>query len=143
MPASLFTSPHAWLLPYYSALRRSGRFLELTPHLRAQALADVVQKDYPAQAAEIRAWDPTTAETRMLWLDIATAETARPREVELWRMRKDERELRCLAVCLPSGVDLRLFEASNLQQTHLLRNATAAHLLSEAWVRRLRADGWL
>jgi hypothetical protein len=29
------------------------------------------------------------------------------REVELWRVAKGDRELRCLAVYMPTGIDMR------------------------------------
>ena len=35
------------------------------------------------------------------------------RQAELWRVAKDGRELRCLAVYMPTGIDLRLMEGED------------------------------
>lgn len=47
------------------------------------------------------------------------------REVELWRVRKAPRELRCLAVYLPTGIDLKLMEGADFRRTQLFRDICA------------------
>jgi hypothetical protein len=49
------------------------------------------------------------------------------REVELSRVRKGERELRCLAVYLPSGSDVQLIEGRDFRRTRRLKMASSAH----------------
>jgi hypothetical protein len=76
--------------------------------LQAKALADAVQADYGAKAAEIRNSNHATAVAMLTWLDTVTRTRPRHRETELWWMRQDERECRCVAVYLPTGIDVRL-----------------------------------
>lgn len=54
------------------------------------------------------------------WLsDVLIEEPNRTNQQELWRIRKGDRELTCLAVYLPIGVDLRLMEgADSSHPTH-------------------------
>jgi hypothetical protein len=49
-------------------------------------------------------------------IDTVTRTRPRHRETELWRMRKDERECRCVAVYLPTGIDVRFFEGKEMQR---------------------------
>jgi hypothetical protein len=53
------------------------------------------------------------------------------REVELWRVRKRERELRCLAVYLPSGIDVRLMEGDDFRRTRLMNDAVECTSMSD------------
>jgi hypothetical protein len=43
------------------------------------------------------------------------------REMELWRVRKDGRELRCVAVYLLTGIDLRLMEDGESKSDAVMR----------------------
>jgi hypothetical protein len=104
-------------MPACPFLRRAEArqgFNRLAPVLQAQALADAVQADYPAEAAEIRDWNHATAIAMLTWLDTVTRTRPRHRDTELWRVRKGSRELRCVAVHLPHGIDLRLLEGVGL-----------------------------
>ena len=47
-------------------------------------------------------------------------------EVELWVVRKGERELRCVVCYLPTGLDLRLMKGDDFHRTELHRDADAA-----------------
>ena len=49
-------------------------------------------------------------------------------ETELWRMRKGERELQCVAVYLTTGIDLRLLEAGEIRRTERSRLQWRVHL---------------
>jgi hypothetical protein len=51
--------------------------------------------------------------------DMLLTEKHTARELELWRMLRGEREVRCVAVYLPLGVDLRLIENGEVQRTQL------------------------
>lgn len=64
------------------------------------------------------------------------------REVELWRVRKEEWELRCVAVYLPSGIDVRLMEGDDFRRTRHVRDAIECTALSDQWKQKLTAVGW-
>jgi hypothetical protein len=132
----------AWLDPYYAALKRDHGFDRLAPVLQAKALADAVQADYPAKAAEIRGWNHATAIATLTWLDTVTRTRPRHRETELWRMRKGEREIRCVAVYLPTGIDVRLFVGNEMKRTRLMPDKYFAERLSAEWAKQLQAVGW-
>jgi hypothetical protein len=65
-----------------------------------------------------------------------------PPEVELWRVAKDGRELRCVAVYMTTGIDLRLMEGEDFRRTQLLRDGPAVEALAEQWQAKLRVAGW-
>ena len=59
----------------------------------------------------MRESDPTTQAAVLGWLNTVVNEDPNPkREVELWKVKNGERELTCIAVYLPSGIDVRLME---------------------------------
>jgi hypothetical protein len=64
------------------------------------------------------------------------------RELELWRLAKDGRELRCVAVYMPTGIDLRLMEGEDFRRTQLLKDGPAVEARAEEWRRKLRDRGW-
>ena len=61
----LSSDPNAWLFPFYADLKRTRGFARLAPALRIQALADTVQAEYPARAAEIRKWNRATQDAML------------------------------------------------------------------------------
>jgi hypothetical protein len=63
------------------------------------------------------------------------------KEVELWRMGKGEREVRCVAVYLAAGIDLRLLEAGDMRRTVLFRDGLSLQGRSRSW--RIAAQVWL
>jgi hypothetical protein len=67
--------------------------------------------DYPTKAAKLREIEDLPTERAVLG-SLANVVYDRPaqREVELWRVRKAHRELRCLAVYLPTDIDVKLME---------------------------------
>ena len=64
-------------------------------------------------------------------------------EIELWRVRKGERELRCVALYLPIGIDVRLFEGADFRRTQLVRDAIESMAVSDGWKRKLLEREWL
>jgi hypothetical protein len=62
------------------------------------------------------------------------------REIELWRVTKGSRELRCVALYLPTGIDLRLMEGEDFRRTQLLRDGPAVQELANEWRGKLRAS---
>jgi hypothetical protein len=138
----LSSDAHAWLYPYYAALKRDQGFDRLAPVHQAKALADAVQADYAAKAAEIRDWNYATAVAMLTWLDTVTRTRPRHRETELWRMRKGAQECRCVAVYLPNGIDVRFFERDEMRRTRLVPDKWLAERLSAEWAVQLRDAGW-
>jgi hypothetical protein len=132
----------AWLYPYYAAQKRDQGRDRLAPVLQAKALADAVQADYPAKAAAIRDWNHATAVAVLTWLDTVTRTRPRHREAELWWMRQGERECRCVAVHLPTGIDVRFFEGDEMRRTRLVPDKWLAERLSTEWATQLRSAGW-
>jgi hypothetical protein len=63
-------------------------------------------------------------------------------EIELWRVRKGERELRCLAIYLPIGIDLRLFEGDDFRRTQLVRDSPELTALADKWRVALLEHDW-
>jgi len=64
--------------------------------------------DVSSKAALMREYNTTTQAMLLGWLNDVVNEKPDPkREVELWRVWKDQRELRCVAIYLPSGIDVR------------------------------------
>jgi hypothetical protein len=62
---------------------------------------------------------------------------------ELWRVRKGDRELRCVAHYLPSGIDVRLLEADgSFRRTQLCKMAPEVEKLSGEWLKALLEVGW-
>jgi hypothetical protein len=57
-------------------------------------------------------------------------------------MRKGERELRCVAVYVPIGIDMRLMEGEDFRRTQLVRDAPECEKLSHAWRAALVEWGW-
>ena len=68
---------------------------------------------------------------------IAPADT-----IELSRVRKGKRELRCITKYLPTGIDLRLLEGDDFRRTQLCRDAPAVDDLSSAWQKGIGGE-WL
>jgi hypothetical protein len=101
-----------------------------------------VQADHPAKAAESRDWNHPTTLAMLTWLVTATRNRPARRETELWRMRKSGRELRCVAVYLPTGIDLRLLEGADFQRTRLVPDKYMAERLSAEWASQLQGVGW-
>lgn len=75
---------------------------------------------------------------------LSSAESLRAGEagVELWRLRKGQRELVCVAVCLPVGVDVRALEDGDIRKTQLVKDGPQAEILATEWKRKSEATGW-
>ena len=57
-------------------------------------------------------------------------------------MVKGSRELRCVAVYLEIGIDLRLMDAEDFHRTELLKDGPTVQGRAEAWRNTLRVQGW-
>lgn len=140
--AEVSSDPHAWLRPFWSSLKRQPLFDRLAPELQAEQLAAAVETYHPAKAQGIRDWSATTRRAMLAVLDEGVKARKSAKEVELWRMHKGERELRCVAVYLATGVDLRLLEAGDLRRTELFLDGLSLQGRSRAWRQALANSGW-
>ena len=96
--------------------RQSAFFGNLAPELQARALAEAVEPDQPAKAAQIREWNPTTRRAMIAVLDQALQGRHADKQTELWRMKKGDREVTCVAVYTVVGLDLRLLECQGCSE---------------------------
>ena len=133
----------AWLRPYWAELhKRDPFFPKLAPELQQQALADAVAVDQPQRAVVIREWNPATTRAILSFLDQARTEQHTVRQVELWRACKDQREVRCVALHLPTGIDVRLLERNDWHRTQLVFDGPTALGVSDRWLRQLVSSGY-
>ena len=79
--------------------------------------------------------EPAAKDGILKWLESATKEKpeAAVEEVELWRVTKDMRELRCVVRYLPHGLDLRLMQGDEFRRTELLKDAAATETRAAEW----------
>lgn len=133
----------ALLLPHWATLKRRTFFDRLAPELQAKALAEALEASHPAEAREVREWTPPTRRTVLARLDNGLRDgPARPQRV-LWTAHKGERrEVRCVAVSMPFGTELRLMERGDLLRSELLREVYLVELKAEEWRLALVGAGW-
>ncbi len=136
------SNPHAWLRPFWAALKLQPFFDRLAPELQTEQLATALQTDHPAKAQEIREWNAATRRAMLAVLDEGVRAGKSAKEVELWRMQKGERELCCMAAYLPTGIDLRLLEVGDMLRTELFQDGLRVQARSRAWRTALAKSGW-
>ena len=128
---------------YWADLHRESPFFpNLAPELQAEALASAIEADHQAKAAEIREWNPATRRAMLAGLDQGLRERHATKVTELWRVRKGERELQCVAVYLINGIDLRLLEGGEIRRTELFEWAHVLQMRARGWRRELERSGW-
>ena len=64
-------------------------------------------------------WSPAAKDMLLLHLANTVAQISPADTIELWRVRKGTRDLRCIAKYLPTGIDLRLLEDNDFRRTQL------------------------
>jgi hypothetical protein len=64
------------------------------------------------------------------------------REVELWRLRKGGRELRCIAGYLTTGMKLRMMEGEEPRRTELFKEVPELEQCAQLWRSKLTDRGW-
>jgi hypothetical protein len=133
---------HAWLRPFYVALKTDGSFWMLAAPQRFEALCVAVESEHPSRAASMREWSPVAKEGILGWLESVTKEKPAVQEVELWRVTKDARELQCVARYVPSGLDLRLMQSDDFRRTELLKDAPSVEARAAEWRTALLDRGW-
>lgn len=140
--ADISNNPHRWLLPFWADLNKLTFFANLAPELQAGALAAALETDYPAKAQEIREWNPVTRRAMLAVLDESLKAGNPARETELWRLRKGERELRCVAVYLPNGIDLRALQDGRMHRTELFTDGASVLARARQWRQKSVKAGW-
>lgn len=118
----LSSDPDAWLRPHWADLHRQPSFANLAPELQAEQLAASLEAAHPSKAREIRDWNRTKRMAMLAGLDQAP----RSEGDGAVGMRKGAREVRCVAVCVSCGIDLRLLEHGEIRRTEPF---TWAHVL--------------
>jgi hypothetical protein len=142
-PSVLLTSdPHAWLRPYVATLKSDPVFSKLAPSMRFEALCQVVEVDQPDRARQMREWSPAAQTGTLKWLETVTKEKPMVNEVEMWRVTKGPRTLRCVARYLPIGIDLRLMEGDDFRRTEVHKDGDVAEIKAAEWRKKLEARGW-
>ena len=139
----LSSDPHAWLRPLFAQLQAHPAFRHFAPAHQFEQLAQAIERDHPAKAATMREWTPAAQNHLLLHLASSVEQNGTVQTVELWRVRKGDRELRCEARCQPNGIDLMLMEGNDFRRTKLLRDAPASHALADEWRAALLAVGWI
>jgi hypothetical protein len=142
MPLS--SDPHAWLRLYFEQLRQDDpQFARLAPSLQFEALYAAVRSDQPGRAEGMRDWSVAARHALLKWLADVVAERKPTRDERLWSITKGNRRLDCLAVYLPSGIDLRLMEGTEFRRTELFREASTLKARADEWRKAMFERGWI
>lgn len=139
---ALSSDPHAWLRPYFAALHKDPAFLYLSPSHQFAAIVAAIADEHPSHAASMQEWSPAAQDGFLKWMRDITDEQPAAREVELWSAQKDGRTLRCVAVYVPIGIDLRLMEGADFRRTQLTKDAPESEALARRWQDGLQQRGW-
>ena len=107
-----------------------------------ELLRRAVAEDHPAQAAQMAEWSIAAQEGLLLHLASVALDTSRVSIVELWKVNKNGRELRCVAQYLSTGIDVRLLEGEGFRRTQLCHTAPEANELNDKWLAALVERGW-
>ena len=91
----------------------------------------------------MREWSPPAKHGILGWLESVTREKpVAATEVELWRVTKDTRQLRCVVRYMPSGLDLRLMLGDEFRTTELHKDAPSVQARADEWRTALLERGW-
>ena len=138
----LSSDPHAWLRPFYADLRSHPAFATFAPSHQFQQLVQAVEREHPSKAATLREWSAAAQHGLLLHLASMFDQKESAAPFHLWSVHKGDRQLRCVAVYLPSGVDLRLFEGADFRRTQLCKDAPETYALADTWLAALVDAGW-
>jgi len=64
------------------------------------------------------------------------------REAELWRLRKGDRELRCIAGYLPTRIKLCLMEGEEFRRAEFFQEVKELEQCAQLWRSKLTDRGW-
>jgi hypothetical protein len=112
-------------VPYWRELAADSGFPPLAPEDQFKLLVFRVAQDNATEAAKLEATSGFAAHKLLRHLAArAAVPGAGPVDV-LWQVQKGGRTLRCEALLLPHGIDLRLVEAGNFRRTQLVRDGAS------------------
>jgi hypothetical protein len=137
----LSSGPHAWLYTLFARLSKDRTFRLLSPSHQFELLRGAVALEHPAKAAAMNEWSPATRDGLLLHLANTVRQESAVETMELWRVRKGERELSCVTRYLPTGIDVRLLEGDDFRRTQLCRDAPAVEALASRWKSKLLEAG--
>src|SRR5438094_861643 len=123
MATALSSDPHAWLRPIYARLQTHPAFSQFAPSHQFDQLVQAVERENPSKAAQMREWSVAAQHALLQHLASMVEQKAEGETIELWRVRKGERELTCVAHYLPIGIDVRLLEGDDFRRTQLCKIA--------------------
>ncbi len=91
----------------------------------------------------MREWSADAQISMLKWLTDVTDEHPNPTNtIELWGVRKGARELQCVAVYLPTGIEVRLIDGDDFHRTRVVKDAPECEKLSQTWRAALVERGW-
>ena len=143
-PDSIIISDDEALLRRYweNLLRQSPDMPNLAPDLQAKALADAMEAEHPKKAAIVRDWNPIRRGAKLAMLMTAPRKEPLDAFKELWRLRSGDREVRCIAVYVSNGVDLRLVQGGVKLRAELFVDVPLLRVRSKQWRESFEAEGW-
>ena len=128
--------------PYFADVSSRSGFGHLSTHHQFAALLDALAVDHPTRAAALRESPHATQLAILTALGDATKPRVEARETALWRVSRPGRVLRCVAVRLPIGIDLRLMEGDDFRRTVWCRDAHDLGERADEWKAKLLGAGW-
>jgi hypothetical protein len=136
------SDPHAFLRPIYRQLAADRTFHLLAEQHQYDRLVEAAAQVSERHAAAMREY--SSAAKAAILRHLAKAESMRSgqRHVELWRLRKGGRELVCIAVYMPYGVDVRALENGDIRRTQLVKDGPHAEAWGEEWRKKAEGAGW-
>jgi hypothetical protein len=127
------SGPNAWMRPYYEEVASREGFARLAPSHQFALFLEAIARDYPTKAAAMREFDSVAQRATLAVFANVVYSSPPARELEFWRLAKDSCELRCVAVYLATGIDLRLMEGKDFRRTELLKDGPAVEARAEEW----------
>jgi hypothetical protein len=133
------SDPDAWMRPYYEAIASREGFAHLAIPTQFATLVNAIAQDHPAWAAKLRDIDDLPSQRAILgsFTRIVYPRPAQ-REIELWRVTKDSRELRCIATICRQGSICASWKARSSDA----RNCSETALPSRSWRRSGAKSSW-
>ena len=138
----LSSDPHSWLRDYFARLHARHGFGLLAPAHQFDQLVQAVEPEHQSKAAQMREWSVAAQHGLLLHLTSMIEQKESAARVELWSVRKGDLQLTCVAVYLPTGIDLRLFEGTDFRRKQLCKDALEVEALSHKWRSALLDVGW-
>lgn len=142
MTCIVSSNPHAFLRPIYRRLCVDRQFHLLAEPLQYDRLVEAAAEVSEHHATLMREYSPDAK--RSLLRHLANAESLRPgeKQIDMWRLHKDDRVVTCVAVYLPIGIDLRVFLNDDLRRTQLVKDGPRAEALAAHWKLQALEHGW-